>query len=469
MLEFYHLHHLKQFESKAKYLANEIKYIFDLERIVVVQASENAIPVQYRENLSTDLFKQLNDFYHTIRVTRLKKEHFLKKYLPESKKIPNSSFLFADFFSGVGGLSQGLTQAGFTPAFVNDHYAAALETYYFNHQLPADRFYLGDIETLVENAERYRPLFKEIQLVAGAPPCQSFSMANRWQSPAEDPRNELYQYFLKMLQIIQPQWFIIENVEGIKRIEQNIKQDVLNYTQSNYHFVDFVVNAKDFGIPQNRKRYFLIGSLAKSKSELQHIVYQLETIKQNRVRFALKDALFGLPPLKTNPFSNQTEYDSDLHGFKIKKMESPQNDFLDWINPKESFDNTFLLNHKSRFNNENDVKIFGLLQQGENSTAQSIQPYNKYLNRAAIFKDKYYKLKEDAFCKTITSHMENDCHMYIHPTQARGLSPREAARVQTFPDNYFFRGSIRDWYKQIGNAVPVKLAEVIGKEIIKIF
>jgi DNA (cytosine-5)-methyltransferase 1 len=82
-----------------------------------------------------------------------------------------------------------------------------------------------------------------------------------------------------------------------------------------------------------------------------------------------------------------------------------------------------------------------------------------------MFKDKYYKLNENEVCKTITSHMKFDCNMYIHPTQPRGLSPREAARVQTFPDNYFFRGGQNKWYAQIGNAVPVKLAEIIGKNI----
>jgi DNA (cytosine-5)-methyltransferase 1 len=82
-----------------------------------------------------------------------------------------------------------------------------------------------------------------------------------------------------------------------------------------------------------------------------------------------------------------------------------------------------------------------------------------------MFKDKYYKLKDDDVCKTITSHMKFDCNMYIHPRQARGLSPREAARVQTFPDSYVFMGAKNIWYAQIGNAVPVKLAEVIGEVI----
>ncbi len=90
-----------------------------------------------------------------------------------------------------------------------------------------------------------------------------------------------------------------------------------------------------------------------------------------------------------------------------------------------------------------------------------------YKSRNHIFKDKYYKLNENEVCKTITSHMKFDCNMYIHPTEPRGLTPREAARIQTFPDDYIFYGSQNGWYAQIGNAVPVKLAEIIGKHIIK--
>ena len=90
-----------------------------------------------------------------------------------------------------------------------------------------------------------------------------------------------------------------------------------------------------------------------------------------------------------------------------------------------------------------------------------------YKNRKHIFKDKYFKLREDEVSKTITSHMKHDCNMYIHPNQARGLSPREAARIQTFPDDFVFMGTNNNWYAQIGNAVPVKLAEVIGRSIFK--
>jgi DNA (cytosine-5)-methyltransferase 1 len=446
MLEFHYLFNRKIFSKKAKEIASEIHLILLSEGVTVISSEKAAIPFEYRNELPSDIFKQLNDLFHTIRSTNLSHHDILKKYLPETRKEPDDQYLFADFFSGVGGLSQGLMNAGFSPAFVNDHYTAALETYYFNHTLPLGRFYAGDIQNLVESPEQYVPLFKDIKLVAGAPPCQSFSTANRWQSLADDPRNVLYKHFLKMLNIIQPEWFIMENVIGIKRIEKEIESDILNYTHADYKFVAMTLNAKDFGIPQNRKRYFLIGSRTKTQKELDKVKLNLKMSMFGSEKFVLKDALFGLPELKTNPIKNKTDYESEENGYKIRVNEVKDNDFLKWINNKT--DSQFLLNHKSRFNNDNDIIIFGLLKEGEDSTAPSIEPYNLYKSRNTIFKDKYYKLRQEALCKTITSHMKHDCHMYIHPTQARGLSPREAARIQTFPDDYFFRGSINDWYKQ---------------------
>jgi DNA (cytosine-5)-methyltransferase 1 len=127
----------------------------------------------------------------------------------------------------------------------------------------------------------------------------------------------------------------------------------------------------------------------------------------------------------------------------------------------------YIFNHKNRFNNERDIEIFRRLPKGENSLHHSIADIMPYSERNHIFKDKYFKLDDKLPSKTITSHMKFDCNMYIHPFQSRGLSSREAARIQTFPDDYYFRGSQNQWYAQIGNAVPPKLAEIIGEEIIK--
>jgi DNA (cytosine-5)-methyltransferase 1 len=102
------------------------------------------------------------------------------------------------------------------------------------------------------------------------------------------------------------------------------------------------------------------------------------------------------------------------------------------------------------------------LRPGEKSDAESIQEINPYKNRASIFRDKFDKLLADEPCKAITAHMYYDCNMYIHPYQARGLTPREAARVQGFPDDYLFLGSPNEWYRQIGNAVSPLMARVLA-------
>jgi DNA (cytosine-5)-methyltransferase 1 len=188
-------------------------------------------------------------------------------------------------------------------------------------------------------------------------------------------------------------------------------------------------------------------------------------IKNETSKYKVVDALFGLPEIGTNPYKLKPNYESDIHGYAIQKLKLKQNRYLKEINGGREIN--YLFNHKSRYNNENDLEIFRTLPEGENSLHPSVQKLSNYNNRNHIFKDKYYKLRSDEVSKTITSHMKYDCHMYIHPTQGRGLSPREAARIQSFPDDYVFRGTLNDWYKQIGNAVPVKLAEMIAKELKK--
>ena len=154
-----------------------------------------------------------------------------------------------------------------------------------------------------------------------------------------------------------------------------------------------------------------------------------------------------------------------MSGFTKVEFNYPKTDFYKFINGDKVI--TFLYNHKNRYNNPRDIEIFGRLPEGGNSLHDSIKDIMPYKSRNDIFKDKYFKLEGNKICKTITSHMKFDCNMYIHPSQARGLSPREAARIQTFPDDYIFTGSQNNWYAQIGNAVPVKLAEVIGNAIMK--
>ena len=158
-------------------------------------------------------------------------------------------------------------------------------------------------------------------------------------------------------------------------------------------------------------------------------------------------------------------FESKGCGFTEVDFEYTINRFYHFINGNKII--TKLWNHKNRYNNSRDIEIYRRLPQGANSLHESIKDIMPYASRKDIFKDKYFKLDENQICKTITSHMKNDCNMYIHPWESRGLSPREAARIQTFPDDYVFKGPQNSWYAQVGNAVPVKFAEAIGKSVLK--
>lgn len=472
MLEFYFTYQRKIFNSKSKQLAVELLSVLKSEKIKVESTEKENISKEYFPMLEKELFSLLNNLYFTIRQNNGASHPLLKKYLPELKVEPKG-LLFADFFSGAGGLSQGLINAGFQPAFVNDNYTSALETYYFNHTLPLNRFFNGDIKELVENFADYKHLFKGVKIICGGPPCQGFSTANRWNFELEaktkekrfieDERNILYKYFVKLLGLIKPDFFIMENVKGMMRVDKQIEEDIQNETNQEYSFIPLEVDAQSFDIPQSRRRYILVGG--KNFMFIKQVENTIRQKKNGKSKYKLADALFGLPEIATNPIKLNTEFESDIHGFAIRKLKVKQNKFLKEINKEK--ETPYLFNHKSRYNNGNDLEIFRLLPEGENSLHESIQHLSNYTNRNHIFKDKYYKLKSNEVSKTITSHMKYDCHMYIHPEQARGLSPREAARIQTFPDDYVFRGALNDWYKQIGNAVPVKLAEVIANELKK--
>ena len=470
MLEFYYKYHKKFFKNKSSQLAEEIMSIFAAEEIKIVPTNELNIEAEYENILGKKLFIILNNLYFTLRKYKTS-NLLLYKYLPEFRQEPLSKLLFADFFCGSGGLSQGLINAGFEVAFVNDHHTSSLETYYFNHNLPLSRFFNGDIKKLVEDFSQYKPLFKNVKVISGGPPCQGFSTANRQNFELEknsktkrfieDERNVLYKYFVKLLGLIRPDFFIMENVKGMMRVEKQIEEDIYKETRQEYSFIPLDLDAQNFDIPQSRKRYILIGG--KNVEFLESVRQNISLKKNKKSKYVLSDALFGLPAIVTNPIKLKINYESISHGFAIRKFNAPQNKFLRELNKDTNF--PYILNHKSRYNNNNDLEIYRRLPPGANSLHESIYELNKYKNRDNIFKDKYYKLKPNEVSKTITSHMKQDCHMYIHPEQPRGLTPREAARIQTFPDNYLFRGSLNDWYKQIGNAVPVKLAEIIAKEL----
>lgn len=369
-------------------------------------------------------------------------------------------YKFVDLFAGCGGLSVGLQQAGFTPWFVNEIVEQFCNTYKFNHNLSDEHYFVGDIADLNAHIDEYKEMLSDITLVCGGPPCQGFSMANR-QRILDDPRNALYKQYLIFLKTVRPKFFIMENVKGMMNKIDEIKQNFTEYLGDEYQFDYALLRAQDYGVPQNRERFIMIGNrVGVSPKKIFEEIY-----KHKRPSFVLKDALIGLPHLVAKKEKGSKGVEDAESGFTECEFTYIHNDFYKFINGDKEI--TKLYNHKNRYNNERDLEIYRRLPRGANSLHESIADIMPYKRRNDIFKDKYFKLDETQICKTITSHMKFDCNMYIHPWDARGLSPREAARIQTFPDDYVITGAQNMWYAQVGNAVPVKLAKAIGDGIMK--
>ena len=372
--------------------------------------------------------------------------------------VDDSALTMVDLFCGAGGLSLGFSQEGFVVSLANDIEPCCIDTYSHNHpETPRKHIVLGDINNVIENIDNLLR-FKNVDVVVGGPPCQGFSMANR-QRLIDDPRNILYKSYVKVVSIVQPKFFVMENVKGMQSVASQVIED---FNRIGYNVDCRVFNAKDYGVPQSRERLIFVGN--KIGMDSSKILEEIDLISTTFDYYTLADALFGLRPLIALKQKNATELDSIESGRKIEKNNTEaESKYLSLINCGKKCNLTF--NHKARYNNDRDIEIFGRLNQGDNSNDPKIADIMPYARRNGIFKDKYFKLEESKVCKTITAHMKFDCNMYIHPTQARGLTPREAARVQSYPDDYYFRGAYTKTYMQIGNSVPPLLGRAIAKII----
>ena len=382
---------------------------------------------------------------------------YCNAYIGNCRENANKASLqMVDLFCGAGGLSLGFTQEGFMTALANDIEPCCVDTYAHNHpETPRDHIVLGDIREVIDHLEGLLD-GKSIDIVVGGPPCQGFSMANR-QRLIDDPRNHLYKSFVEVVNRVRPRFFVMENVKGMLSVAEQVKEDFRNI---GYSVECHILNAKDYGVPQNRERLIYIGNRVGIDNEA--IFSEIFALSKRINAHVLKDALYGLRPLEASRKKNSTDEGSETSGYVIEPNNvSDTNDYIQYINQSRKIPLVF--NHKARYNNDRDIEIFGRLDQGDKSDDPKIADIMPYARRNDIFKDKYYKLENDNVCKTITAHMKFDCNMYIHPTQARGLTPREAARVQSYPDDYFFRGAYTKTYMQIGNSVPPLLGRALAQ------
>ena len=184
-------------------------------------------------------------------------------------------------------------------------------------------------------------------------------------------------------------------------------------------------------------------------------------------KHVLSDAISFIKPLKAPRVKNLTEVDDEKTGKKVdlNSFTGNENTYLKLINRNRSID--FIFNHKARYTNDVNYEIYKKLEQGDDGTNSKISDIMPYAHRNHVFKDKYFKLIADKPSRTITAHLKMDCHSHIHPTQIRSITPREAARIQSFPDDYVFLGAYLKTYMQIGNAVPPVMANCIAKIIKK--
>lgn len=387
---------------------------------------------------------------------------YCNSYIKELRtKDDTQSLKMVDLFCGAGGLSLGFTQEGFVTCLANDIQDVCVDTYAHNHpETPRDKIVLGDIKEMVVDHVDELLEGVHVDVIVGGPPCQGFSMANR-QRLIDDPRNKLYKYFVEIVQKVNPPFFVMENVKGMLSVKEQVIED---FESIGYSVSARILNAKDYGVPQNRERLIYIGNRVGVDNN--KIFEEIMNASKEIPNYYLEDALFGLRELKASRLKNSTELDTEESGRRIDHDHIQRyNEYVNLINQGRRY--PAVLNHKARYNNDRDIEIFRRLNPGDKSTDPKIADIMPYASRNDIFKDKYFKLEPDKVCKTITAHMKFDCNMYIHPYEARGLTPREAARVQSYPDDYFFRGAYTKTYMQIGNSVPPLLGRAIATVVKK--
>jgi DNA (cytosine-5)-methyltransferase 1 len=380
-----------------------------------------------------------------------------------------------DFFCGAGGLSLGFGLEGFQVDLANDIEEVCIETFKFNHpEINEERILSADIREIVNDIEKY--INNDIDVVMGGPPCQGFSSANQ-QRIIDDPRNELYKYFIKAVEKIAPKFVVMENVRGMLPFAQQIIEDyndieiIKGGERYTYKTDCKVLISDNFGVAQRRERLIFIGireDVLKNKLITpSQILQQIESDCQNTKKHLLKDALAYIKNLDAPREKNMTEVDDEKTGKKvdINVFNGNENSYLKLINQNRKID--YIFNHKARYTNDVNYEIYKTLKQGEDGTSEEIKHIMPYSHRNHIFKDKYFKLVEDKPSRTITAHLKMDCHSHIHPNQIRSITPREAARIQSFPDDYVFLGAYLKTYMQIGNAVPPVMARGIAKVIKK--
>lgn len=359
--------------------------------------------------------------------------------------------LAIDLFSGAGGLSLGLEQAGYAVALAVDTDQWALETHAHNF-----RGLALDLDLACELVrEQLAGIFKgiEVDLVAGGPPCQPYSRAGKSKirslvatgaREADDERRELWRAFLDVVKRVRPNAVLMENVPDMALGDgAGVLREILGKLESFGYATDArLLDAWLYGVPQHRQRLVLVG--VRDGRTFQWP----STVQKVTVREAISD----LPALDSDPRL------AELGGRELPYA-GPMSAFQQRARDGCEAQAEIVLDHSTRAVRVDDLKAFKLMKPG---TLYSELPARLRRYRADIFDDKYNRLRWDDLSRSITAHIAKDGYWYIHPAQHRTITVREAARIQTFPDRFRFAGTRSKQFAQIGNAVPPALAEAVG-------
>jgi len=360
-----------------------------------------------------------------------------------------------DLFAGCGGLSKGFEMAGFEiPGFV-EFWEPGIETHKRNFP---NSILLGKDITEISNEEirDIQNKIGEIDGIVGGPPCQGFSTIGKRDK--NDPRNSLFKDFLRFVAVMEPKFFLMENVMGLlstKTKEEELVIDIIidEFNKLGYKADYNVLNAADYGVPQMRKRVFVFGS--------KEGVINMPNPFHNKLNYVtLEDAISNLPPLNINNLG-ENEVKIDLkHNNSYQEYLQKNNDGI-------------LHNHLIKKPNELDVERYQYIPEGRymrsitpGGLKNDIFPDERlYLSEGETAQQKLCRLDRNKPSWTVLTDWYT-MRQKAHYNQARPFSVREVARIQSFQDNFVFEGEkITDYYTQIGNAVPPLLAFSLAKEI----
>lgn len=351
-----------------------------------------------------------------------------------------------DLFAGCGGFSVGFEKAGFkiTKAVEFDKNIAMI--YAKNHT--KTKLYIEDIGK-INNKDNF--MLGESEIIIGGPPCQGFSMAGSRirQNFVDDPRNYLFKQYLKVVKIIKPRFFVFENVKGILTMNNgDIFKEILsafadekNFEGDRYYLHYKIVKAVDFGIPQKRERVIIIGSKNKDFDFDEMLNNGIKKIKKKYPHYFDKvsvwDAIGNLPEATENGIIKNPKPETDYQLYLKSNSES-------------------ITNHTTRKHLGKTCERMEKIKEGEN-----YKKLNELIN--SVHSGAYGRLRKEDFCPTITTRFDTPSGgCYTHPVCNRTITAREAARIQSFPDDFVFVGNKTTICKTIGNAVPPKISFVLG-------